>query len=154
EFLSRDAMNLWEEILARIETKVNRHSFYTWFRPTTFVSDDRTSVTVRVPNAHFKEWLTKHYAVVINEAMTELKRPNLQVNFLSELTPDQPAIQLSPEELAAADTPPPTAVPGPAGLNPRYTFDTFIVGSSNQFAHAACRAVAEAPSRSYNPLFV
>ena len=61
-------MNLWDEILARIETKVNRHSFYTWFRPTTFVSDDRSSVTVRVPNALFKDWLTKHYAGVISEA--------------------------------------------------------------------------------------
>ena len=50
-------MNLWDEILGRIETKVNRHSFYTWFRPTTFVSDDRLSVTVRVPNALFKDWL-------------------------------------------------------------------------------------------------
>jgi chromosomal replication initiator protein len=147
-------MNLWEEILARIETKVNRHSFYTWFRPTSYVADDRTSVTVRVPNAHFKEWLTKHYVVVINEAMAELKRPNLQLNFLSETPLDPPVVQLGPDEAAVAEAGPLPTVPGPAGLNPRYTFDTFIVGSSNQFAHAACRAVAEAPSRSYNPLFI
>ena len=63
-------MNLWDEILARIETKVNRHSFYTWFRPTMFMSEDRVSVTVQVPNAHFKEWLTKHYSGVIAEAAT------------------------------------------------------------------------------------
>ena len=78
-------MNLWDEILARIETKVNRHSFYTWFRPTSFVSDSRSAVTVRVPNTLFKDWLTKHYAGVIAEAMVELKRPNLLVNFVSEL---------------------------------------------------------------------
>jgi chromosomal replication initiator protein len=146
-------MNLWEEILSRIETKVNRHSFYTWFRPTTFVADDRTSVTVRVPNGLFKAWLTKHYSGVINEATSELKRPNLIVHFLSD-TPDNPAVQLGPEEAAALETGAAATVPGPAGLNPRYTFDTFIVGTSNQFAHAACRAVAEAPSRSYNPLFI
>ena len=81
-------MNLWDEILARIETKVNRHSFYTWFRPTTFVSDDRASITVRVPNALFKDWLTKHYAGVISEAMAELKRPNLQLNFVSDTATD------------------------------------------------------------------
>jgi chromosomal replication initiator protein len=126
-------MNFWEAILARIETKVNRHSFYTWFRPTTFVAEDRSSVTVRVPNVLFKDWLTRHYSGVITEAANELKRPGLVVNFMAES---------------------PTAQPGPAGLIPRYTFDTFIVGSSNQFAHAACRAVAEAPSRSYNPLFI
>jgi chromosomal replication initiator protein len=147
-------MNLWEEILARIETKVNRHSFYTWFRPTSFVADDRTTVTVRVPNGLFKDWLTKHYSGVINEAMTELKRPNLTVQFLSDSSSDNPAVQLGPEEAAALETAVAATVPGPAGLNPRYTFDTFIVGSSNQFAHAACRAVAEAPSRSYNPLFI
>ncbi len=149
-------MNLWDEILARIETKVNRHSFYTWFRPTMFVSEDRVSVTVQVPNSHFKEWLTKHYSGVIAEAATDVRRPNLLVNFVADTHGDPAAaIPLSPEEAKALEsgaTPP--VPPGPAGLNPRYTFDTFIVGSSNQFAHAACRAVAEAPSRSYNPLFI
>jgi chromosomal replication initiator protein len=151
-------MNLWDEILARIETKVNRHSFYTWFRPTMFLSEDGVSVTVQVPNGHFKEWLTKHYAGVIAEAATDVRRPNLVVHFVADAPSDvASAIPLSPDEAAALETAPQpqfTAPPGPAGLNPRYTFDTFIVGSSNQFAHAACRAVAEAPSRSYNPLFI
>jgi chromosomal replication initiator protein len=148
-------MNLWDEILARIETKVNRHSFYTWFRPTTFMAEDRTSVTVRVPNALFKDWLTKHYLGVITEATNELTRPNLVVNFVADSQSDTAVIPLSADETVVFETgPPPTTQPGPAGLNPRYTFDSFIVGSSNQFAHAACRAVAEAPSRSYNPLFI
>jgi len=153
-------VSVWDDILARIETKVNRHSFYTWFRPTSFVAEDRLSVTVRVPNPLFKDWLTKHYAGVIAEAMTEVQRPNLLLNFVADPQSDIAMIPLSPEEAAAlesgppAPAPTPAPLPGPAGLNPRYTFDTFIVGSSNQFAHAACRAVAEAPSRSYNPLFI
>ncbi|HEY7292549.1 MAG TPA: chromosomal replication initiator protein DnaA [Vicinamibacterales bacterium] len=149
-------MNLWDQILARIETKVNRHSYYTWFRPTTFVAEDRSTVTVRVPNALFKDWLTKHYSGVISEAMTEVKRPNLLVTFVADSGVDATMpIQLDADEATALETgEAQPAGPGPAGLNPRYTFDTFIVGSSNQFAHAACRAVAEAPSRSYNPLFI
>jgi chromosomal replication initiator protein len=148
-------MNFWEEILARIETKVNRHSFYTWFRPTTFVAEDRSSVTVRVPNVLFKDWLTRHYSGVITEAANELKRPGLVVNFMAESPTAVPIIPLGSDETPAIDSvQAPAAQPGPAGLIPRYTFDTFIVGSSNQFAHAACRAVAEAPSRSYNPLFI
>ena len=153
-------MNLWDQILARIETKVNRHSFYTWFKPTSFLAEDRASVTVRVPNALFKDWLTKHYSGVIGEAMTELNKGGLAVTFVSDVQGDAPAVSLSPEEVAALEAaPPPATAPGPtglnpAGLNPRYTFDTFIVGSSNQFAHAASRAVAEAPSRSYNPLYI
>src|SRR6478752_155033 len=130
-------MNLWDEILARIESKVNRHSFYTWFRPTTFVSDDRSSVTVRVPNALFKDWLTKHYSGVIAEALAEVKKPNVAVQYVVEAQTDAPIIPPSAEEAAALETgsAPAAAAPGPAGLNPRYTFDTFIVGSSNQFAH-------------------
>src|SRR5437867_11586027 len=134
-------MNLWDQILGRIETKMNRHTFLTWFRPTSFVTEDRASVTVRVPNSLFQDWLTKHYWSVISEAMTELNRPNLIVNFVPDSKTDV-TIPLNADEAAAFESGLAPPVPGPAGLNPRYTFDTFIVGSSNQFAHAACRAVA------------
>jgi chromosomal replication initiator protein len=147
-------MNLWDEILARVETKVNRHSFYTWFKPTTFLTADRETLTVRVPNPLFKDWLMKHYAGVISEAMNEVKQSNLAVNFVAEPQTEGTPRTLSMDEATAFENEVAPAAPGPAGLNPRYTFDTFIVGSSNQFAHAACRAVAEAPSRSYNPLFI
>jgi chromosomal replication initiator protein len=148
-------MNLWDQILARIETKMNRHTFYTWFRPTAFVTEDRSSVTVRVPDATFQNWLTKHYGGVIAEVMAELKRPNVTVNFVTDtVVPEVPLIELGPDEAATVDTGAASPQTSHGGLNPRYTFDTFIVGSSNQFAHAACRAVAEAPSRSYNPLFI
>src|SRR6266516_3180508 len=121
-------MNLWDQILSRIETKVNRHSFYTWFKPTTFVAEDAASVTVRVPNAVFKDWLTKHYSGVIGEAMNELKKNALAVNFVADAASDATLIPLNADEAAALETgPPPSTVPGPAGLNPRYTFDTFIV---------------------------
>ena len=148
-------MNLWDQILSRVETKVNRHIFYTWFKPTTFVSEDTGAITVRVPSILFKDWLTKHYSAVISEAMGEVKEASLAINFIPDSL-DAVSIPLSPNEVAAIEAPDPVVVtgPGPAGLNRRYTFDTFIVGSSNQFAHAACRAVAEAPSRSYNPLFL
>ena len=148
-------MNLWDEILARIETKVNRHSFYTWFKPTSFMADDGSAIAVRVPNNLFKDWLTKHYSGVIAESLAEVKRPNIAVNFVADAPADPAAIALSPEETAALQGGAQVVPPGPnVGLNPRYAFDTFIVGSSNQFAHAASRAVAEAPSRSYNPLFI
>ena len=157
------ASNIWEDILSRVQAKVNRHSFYTWFKPTAFVSDDGRLLTVRVPNALFKDWITKHYSGVIGEALAEVQRSDAVVSFVatgspSAETPD-PVIQPPPAPLQLEDATPEPALqpiaPTPAaGLNPRYTFDTFIVGSSNQFAHAATRAVAEAPSRSYNPLFI
>jgi chromosomal replication initiator protein len=143
---------IWEQILARIETKVNRHSFYTWFRPTTLVLDGGSALTIRVPNPLFKDWLTKHYSVVLSEALVEVRRPGAGLIFVEDGTL---AAASSPDVPAEVETVPAHSPPvASAGLNPRYTFDTFIVGSSNQFAHAACRAVAEAPSRSYNPLFI
>lgn len=145
--------NLWDQVLSRVETKVNRHTFYTWFKPTGFLTDQGTTLRVRVPNSLFRDWLSKHYTAVLDEALTELGRSGTAVAFVTEdaqpePVPDVPV--LTEAELEAA--PPPD---GPSGsLAPRYSFDTFVVGPSNQFAHAACRAVAEAPSRSYNPLFI
>jgi chromosomal replication initiator protein len=147
-------MNLWEQVLARVETKINRHSFYTWFKQTSFIGEDGTTITVRVPNPLFKDWLTKHYSGVISEALGEVKRGSLVVHFAADDQGEMPVVPLGEEEAAAFEANPPLVPPSSAGLNPRYTFDTFIVGSSNQFAHAASRAVAEAPSRSYNPLFI
>jgi chromosomal replication initiator protein len=148
---------IWNQVLSRIETKVNEHSFYTWFKPTTLIADGGSSITVRVPNALFKDWLTKHYSVVLSEALTEVRRPGAMLNFVADdgqVPAEPPAAE--PAEFddpeASVSIPVPSTAQG--GLNPRYTFDTFIVGPSNQFAHAACRAVAEAPSRSYNPLFI
>src|SRR5215207_6957243 len=150
--------SIWDQILTRVETKVNRHSFYTWFKPTSFIADGGNSITVSVPNVLFKDWLTKHYSVVLSEALTEVRRPGASLVFVAEGGVVPPLREVDPPLPVVEPPPPDEIVETPAtamgGLNPRYTFDTFIVGPSNQFAHAACRAVAEAPSRSYNPLFI
>jgi chromosomal replication initiator protein len=156
--------NIWDEVLARIETKINRHSFYTWFKPTSFVADQGGTILVRVPNGLFRDWLTKHYSTVLNEALTELSRSAAVVSFITEgqevslvpVPPEEPIedVPVVDEIVTNDESLVPEPITAPSGLNPRYTFDTFIVGSSNQFAHAASRAVAEAPSRSYNPLFI
>jgi chromosomal replication initiator protein len=145
--------SIWDHILTRIETKVNRHSFYTWFRPTGLLSDSGSSLTVRVPDPLFKDWLTKHYSGVLAEALEEVRRPGVNLVFIAEPAAD--VVAGEPQvELGDGDAAPFVAPITSGGLTPRYSFDTFIVGPSNQFAHAACRAVAEAPSRSYNPLFI
>ena len=155
--------SIWDQILARVETKVNRHSFYTWFKPTSLVADAGSSITVRVPNPIFKDWLTKHYSVVISEALAEVRRPDAirRVRRRMADMPEAPPERRAPSRAGVPSLPspgsrklPPCQPATVGGLNERYTFDTFIVGPSNQFAHAACRAVAEAPSRSYNPLFI
>ena len=179
-----DSHNVWDSILARVETKINRHSFYTWFKPSSFLSEQGDLVRVRVPNPVFRDWLTKHYAGLINEALAELDRPMVTIEFVAESasagplpTTAEAAPPLPPEEIEEAEASvfspgpgeaagsagaglaggygslPPDVAPG-VGLNLRYTFDTFVVGPSNQFAEAASRAVAEAPARSYNPLYI
>jgi chromosomal replication initiator protein len=146
--------NIWEQVLNRIETKVNRHSFYTWFKPTSFVADDGGAIRVRVPNGLFSDWLTKHYSAVLEEALSEVQRKGALISFVTDDgIPSVPAV-VEPVPPPPVDLDPDSEESQVGGLAPRYSFDTFIVGGSNQFAHAACRAVAEAPSRSYNPLFI
>src|SRR4030065_1816483 len=76
--------SVWDHVLARVETKVNRHSFYTWFRPTGLLADSGNSLTVRVPDLLFKDWLTKHYSGVLAEALEEVRRPGVSVVFVAD----------------------------------------------------------------------
>ena len=144
--------NVWADILSQVETKINRHSFYTWFKPTKFLRETDRELTICVPNGLFRDWLTKHYGGVIGEAVAELDREGTRIVFVTK-----------DEEVKTKKTTTPSSSPSNSkesssqpsrGLSSRYTFDSFIVGPSNQFAHAASQAVAEAPSRSYNPLFL
>ena len=96
-----------------------------------------------MPNAQFREWLSKNYLGVLQEALVEVGQPGLHVAF-EEVA----------EEAAAPAASPARPERESSSLNPKYTFESFVVGSSNQFAHAAARAVAEIPSKSYNPLFI
>ena len=144
--------NIWDQVLTRIETKVNHHTYCTWFKPTLFLADEGHVIRVRIPNRLFRDWLTKHYSAVLDEALAEVNREGCALEFISDES--SPVAEVIPEEPPMLEEFGDREDPQPGSLAPRYSFDTFIVGPSNQFAHAACRAVAEAPSRSYNPLFI
>ena len=159
---------IWDQVLTRIEGQVGKHSFSTWFKPTSLLTDRGNSLSIRVPNLLFVEWLPKHYSVVLAEALRDVGRADVKLVFVPDATgasgddtrafPPAPFRDNQVDDNPVFSTPPEIdsgAQPPRAGsLIPRYTFDSFIVGPSNQFAHAACRAVAETPSRSYNPLFI
>jgi len=157
------SLTVWDQVLSRIEDQVGKHSFSTWFKPTALLRDGGESLSIRVPNPLFVEWLPKHYSVGLAEGMRDVGRPDVKLVFVPDGAgaekplpePDYaPEIVRAPSRQAAVseeESPQPQRA---GSLIPRYTFDTFIVGPSNQFAHAACRAVAETPSRSYNPLFI
>jgi chromosomal replication initiator protein len=137
----RAAANVWDEVLEKIEAHVNEHSFKTWFRPTHLLAEDDTGLVVRVPNNWFAEWLRSNYGALIEEALRQANRPGLPVQFRADREDAAP----SPSSGAGEPTP---------ALNPRYRFDSFVVSSCNQFAHAAATAVAEQPRRAYNPLYI
>jgi len=144
-------MNLWDKILQHTERRVNPHSFATWFRPTRFERLDGDRLTVRVPSRLFCKRLTETYGQLLQAVLTEIGKPQVQFDYV--------CAEAEPVAAASANLPvsSQTKLDFDAvahQLNPRYTFDSFIVGASNQFAHAAAVAVAEQPSKSYNPLFL
>ena len=145
------AGNIWDAVLGRIETKVNRHSYLSWFQQTSLLRDEGGSIAVRVPDPMAVEWISRHYTGVIEEALGEVGRRGVEFRLVPESERAAEAAPLAPGVLKPT---PPAETTDSAGLSSRYSFETFIVGASNQFANAACRAVAEAPSRSYNPLFL
>ena len=156
------APNPWLRILDALEKKINRHSYDTWLKPTRYSHAKGSVLFVRVPTTEFRHVGDK-YADLIQEALDNLGLEYQEVQFV---TPeDDPAATpvrhdggLSAHAAAAAVPIHPSQSrfdwDGAAQLNPRYTFDAFVIGNGNQFAHAACQAVAERPSKAYNPLFL
>jgi chromosomal replication initiator protein len=158
--------NPWVRILDALEKKINRHSYDTWLKPTRYSHASNGILFVRVPTAEFRHVGDK-YADLIQEAVDNLELGFQDVKFVTaEDDPSNTPIRhnggLSMAN-SGTQTSSVTGMPlsqsrfdwdGAAQLNPRYTFDAFVIGSGNQFAHAACQAVAERPSKAYNPLFL
>jgi len=149
--------NPWLRILGMLEKKISRHSYDTWLKPTRYSHTSAGILFVRVPSAEFRH-IGDKYADLIQEALVNL---GLEYQTVQFITPEDDSAALlagGPPEVSPALGPHSAATRlnwgGAALLNPRYTFDTFVIGASNQFAHAACRAVAEHPSKTYNPLFL
>ena len=141
-------MNLWDKVLQHTERRVNPHSFATWFRPTRQERIEEDRLIVHVPTRLFCKRLKQTYGELLQAVLTEIGRPELRLEFICvEAEPAQVNSVLTAQARLDFDS-------SNYQLNPRYTFDTFIVGASNQFAHAAALAVAEQPSKSYNPLFL
>jgi chromosomal replication initiator protein len=161
-------LNQWVRILGALEKKINRQSFETWLKPTRFSHIDGRTLHVRIPSEEFEHVGTK-YADLIGEAIDVLGLELDQVVF--DVPPPEATVRLredggfAPQPAHSQNAPRRNFNPaGPeqsrfdwntaAQLNPRYQFDSFVVGSGNQFAHAASQAVAERPSKAYNPLFL
>jgi chromosomal replication initiator protein len=163
----------WESILSAIEKRVNHQSFSAWFLSMTFKEFKDNHIIVEVANEMFRDWVVDNYMDVIQGSLQELNLDQLQLKFVvkgqnnssplmqnhlpssSSLRKEDSRFLFDLEEEFA----PPAArfvdiEPIELPLNPKYMFDTFVVGASNQFAHAAAVAVADSPSKAYNPLYI
>src|SRR5262245_65549639 len=115
------AYSIWDHVLGCIEAKVGRHSFHTWFKPTSLLADQGAQVSVRVPNPLFTEWLPRHYSVVLAEALKDVGRPNTELIFVPEAKTSRET-QPIPAPPPPADAEAALAPASSVGLNPRYTF--------------------------------
>ncbi len=139
-------MNAWEQIKQYLESKIGVEAFQNWILRTAFLSQENRLLRVSVPDSVTKDWLEQDYAAHIRSAISTLALPVEAVVY--ELASAHPAYNHRP---AVADE---QGFTPSSQLNPKFSFDNFVVGSCNQFAHAAAQAVAKSPARSYNPLFI
>jgi chromosomal replication initiator protein len=149
--LSADAV--WSEVSRRLQDALNEHTYRTWFGEARGDGLDGDAFVLAVPNDFTRNWIENHFGGLIEAAVRDTLGADRRVRItVSEGTPAAP-VEVPPTQVW------PTnglirAVREPSGLNPKYTFDRFVIGSSNRFAHAAALAVAEAPAQAYNPLFI
>jgi chromosomal replication initiator protein len=149
------ASTSWETISHRLQQMLNEGTYTTWFGSARALDQDEERLVVTVPNEFTKNWIEGHFSSLLDAAAAEHEL----VVELRVAVADAVARTAEPDVVEA---PPPQAderveqgapMAG-TGINPKYTFDIFVIGASNRFAHAAALAVAEAPAQSYNPLFI
>ena len=150
-------LDIWQATLDQIEEKMSKPSFETWLKTTKPVSINDDSLVISVPNEFTKDRVQGRYADLITSALQEVVgNENFRVHFVTPpVNEDEQTIFTQEETVTSPPAAPVHSVPlSTAWLNPKYTFDTFVIGNSNRFAHAAALAVSEAPARAYNPLFI
>ncbi len=148
-----NAEQAWQSVLGQLQMEMPRASFDTWVRDTRPISYQDGTLTVGVRNAYARDWLESRLASTVSRLLVGIMRGTVNVDFVvhgieQETTADEAPLA-QPEGIDAYEQP-----LRPSPMNPRYTFDTFVVGSGNRLAHAASLAVAEKPARAYNPLFL
>lgn len=150
--------SLWEKLCGVIRTRVSPDSFDRWFSNVTLLSATSETVTLGVPNPIHQFFIESNYSDLLSSALSEICGSQVALRFqsLQEGNGEKDSFPNEAETagMATARKQQAKAVPAPTGMNPSYTFESFIVGANNQFAHAAAQAVANAPARTYNPLFI
>lgn len=145
---SEKTSNIWLQILKAIKKRTDGNSFETWFEPTTYIGNESDNLYIKVPNSYFKDWLSFHYSALIKQVSREICGKIFNIKYIFDDTPAS-FMRKAPHERRSKQG----TLLNP-NLNPNYTFENFVVGSCNQFAHAASRAVAENPAKSYNPFYI
>lgn len=146
--------DLWQQALSEIEKKLSKPSFETWLKSTSANRMEGNTIIITAPNEFARDWLESRYSSLITETLLELTGSELRAKFIipqnqsdTDLDIEQ-SMKKKPKANPAQEEHPQSV------LNSKYTFDTFVIGSGNRFAHAASLAVAEAPAKAYNPLFI
>ncbi|MFA7344500.1 MAG: chromosomal replication initiator protein DnaA [Terrimicrobiaceae bacterium] len=146
-----ETRDIWSEVSTRIRERVSADGYERWFSGVTASSLDGDSITLCVPNPIHQFFIESNYLPILEESVREVA-PSVKAVHFSTVSPENDLpVRPAPAQRAQKEK----AVPAnPTGMNTRNTFDSFVVGSNNQFAHSAAMAVAKAPSRTYNPLFI
>ena len=144
----------WQSVLGQLQMEMPRASFDTWVRDTRPLSYQDGTLTIGVRNAYARDWLESRLSSTVSRLLVGIMNASVAVSFIVN---GNDAEVIADEARFSSDLPEPAAFEPPArpsNMNPRYLFETFVVGSGNRLAHAACLAVAEKPARAYNPLFL
>jgi chromosomal replication initiator protein len=145
------AESLWDEVSGRLRGALNETTFGTWFARARGAELAEGDFTIAVPNDFTREWIEGHFVGLIKAAVRDVMGGETRVHFRVDSGVAAPPAAAAEAHVTPLPEPRPAE---PTGMNPKYTFDLFVIGSSNRFAHAAALAVAEAPAQAYNPLFV